>query len=94
MLSATDLSFLLVGVLATKNGLPDAPSETSLLCDLLSRLFEIVHDRPADCSVSLCFCGLLLVRRELRGVLLCKRWIELFAVSLFFHELRLESTVH
>ena len=93
--AATDLSFLFVtSVLASKDGFPNAPSEASLLCDLLSGLFEIVHDRSADCGVSLRFCGLLLVLRELLRVLLHECRIELFAMRLLLHELGLEGTVH
>jgi hypothetical protein len=93
-LAATVLSFLFVRVLAPKDGFTNPPSEASLLCDLLSGLFEIVHDSPADRGVSLRFCGLLLVLRELLGMLPHKFRIELFAVGLLFHELRLKGAVH
>ena len=88
------LSFLLVVVLASKNGFPDTPSEAALSCDLLSCFFEIVHDRPADCGVLLRFCGLLLVLCELFGMLAYEIRIELLAVGLLFYEFRTEGGVH
>jgi hypothetical protein len=87
--AATSLSFLFVGVLASKNGFPNTPSEATALCDLLSRLFEIIHDRPTNRGVSLRFCGLLLILRELLGVVAYECRIKLFTSGLFFYELRL-----
>ena len=92
--AATHLSLLFIVVLASKDGLPDLPSEAASLCDLLSCFFEIVHNRPADCGVLLRFCGLTLVLRELVRVLAYEFWIELFAVGFFFNELRLEGAEH
>lgn len=91
---ATHLSFLFIVVLASKDGLPNFPSEAASLCDLLSCFFEIIHNRPADCGILLSFCGLLLVLRELVGVLAYEFWIELFAVGFFFYELRSEGGVN
>lgn len=92
--AATAVSFLFIGILASKNGFSNTPSKATGLCDLLSRLFKIVHDGPADCGVSLRFCGLLLVPRELLGVVACECRIKLFASGLFFYELGLEGTEH
>ena len=92
--AATHLSLLFIVVLASKDGLPDLPSEAASLCDLLSCFFETVHNRPADCGVLLSFCGLLLVHRELVGVLAYEFRIELFAVGFFFYEFRSKGGVH
>lgn len=94
LIAAIGLSFLFIGILASKNRFPNTPGKATSLCDLLSRLFEIIHDGPADCGVSLRFCGLLLVLRELLGVVACECRIKLFASGLFFYELRLEGTEH
>ena len=88
------LSFLLVVIFASKNGLPDTPCEAALSCNLLSCFFEIVHNRPADCGVMLRLCGLPLVLRELFGMLLCEYRIKLFAVSLFFYEFWSKGGIH
>ena len=92
--AATHLSFLFIVVLASKDGLPNLPSEAASLRDLLSCFFEIVHNRPADCGVLLRFCGLTLVLRELVRVLAYEFWIELFAVGFFFYKFRSEGGVH
>lgn len=91
---ATHLSFLFSVVLASKDGLPNFPSKAASLCDLLSCFFEIIHNRPADCGILLSFCGLLLVLRELVGVLAYKFRIELFAVGFFFDKFRSEGGVY
>ena len=92
--AAIHLSFLFSIVLASKDGLPNFPSEAASLCDLLSCFFEIVHNRPADCGVLLRFCGLPLVLRELFGMLAYKFGIDLFAVGLLLYEFRSEGGVH
>lgn len=93
-MTARSLSLLFVIVLASKNGFPDTPSEAASLCNLLSRLFEIIHDGPANRGVSLRFCGLLLVLRELLGVVACECGIKLFAMGFFFYKFWSEGGVH
>ena len=94
LIAAIGLSFLFIGILASKNRFPNTPGKATSLCDLLSRLFEIIHDGPADCGVSLRFCGLLLVLRELLGVVACECGIKLFAMGFFFYKFWSEGGVH
>lgn len=87
-------SFLLLVILASKEGLPDAPSKASTFCELLSRLFEIARHSPTDCGVSLRLCSLLLVLGKLFGMLARECWIGLFAMGLFLYQFWLEGTIH
>lgn len=94
LLCALIVSFLLARVFGSKNGFPDAPSETFVRSELLARLLEIFRHGPADRGVSLRFGCLLLMLLVLLRVLIRKTRVLFFTKGLLFHELWLEGCVH
>lgn len=93
-LCALIVSFLLAGVFGSKNGFPNAPSETFVRSELLARLLEILRHGSADRGVSLRFGCLLLMLLVLLRVLIRKTRVLFFTKSLLFHELWLKGSIH